>query len=309
MAVEARHLNLFPPQFVQNRENLMNPSHQGHGIHAYNHQQIIFPATLPENHSFYQQLVCDSTQPKTSINTESGLTCNFPATRKRCRDSADEFYAGVNFPAAQKMNAGVSENILPQIQQYQLEIDAVISEHTKKIRSELQQRQRQQAKMLVAAIGDSMVKTFNEKDDQIQKMATLNLMLQEKMKSLYMENQLWRDVAQTNEAAANSLRTDLQQALAQFGGSAAAEEADEVESCGSTDHGGAEAPQKVDECYSDDSERRRRCRRCGERQCSVLLLPCRHLCLCAACGSGSHRLETCPVCRTSMTATLHVNMS
>lgn len=304
MAVEARHLNLFPQQFVQNRENFMNPSHQDQGVQAYNQQQMRFPAIpLPGNqHSFY------STQPKNSINSESGLTCNIPVSRKRSRDSYDEIYAGANFPASQKSNgvSFVGEAMLPQIHQYQLEIDAVVTEHTKKIRLELQQRQKQHAKQLVATIGESMMKTLKEKDDQIQKMGRLNLMLQEKVKSLYMENQLWRDLAQTNEATANYLRGEFELALAQAGG-AAADVEEEVESCGSSDHGremeGGETPYK-DTCYSD-----RRCSRCGEGQCSVLLLPCRHLCLCSVCGSGSHQLQTCPVCDSSMTATLHVNIS
>lgn len=300
MAVEATHLKLFPQQFVLNRESFMNPSHQDHGLQAYNQQQMCLPAIpLPgSHHSFY------STQPKNSINSESGLTCNIPASRKRSRDSSEELYAGAHFPASQKSNgvSFVGEAILPQIHQYQLEIDAVVTEHTKKIRLELQQRQKQ----LSATIGESMMKALKEKDDQIQKMARLNLMLQEKVKSLYMENQLWRDLAQTNEATANYLRGEFELALAQAGG-AAADAEEEVESCGSSDHGremeGGETPYKGT-CYSD-----RRCSRCGQRRCSVLLLPCRHLCLCSLCGSGSHQLQTCPVCDSSMTATLHVNMS
>ncbi|KAL1562533.1 hypothetical protein AAHA92_05103 [Salvia divinorum] len=59
-------------------------------------QGINFPATLPLNQSFYH--------PKTSTHSESGLTCNIPATRKRSRD---EFYCG-----AQKSNQFFK---LPQI--------------------------------------------------------------------------------------------------------------------------------------------------------------------------------------------------
>ncbi|KAG6434544.1 hypothetical protein SASPL_106182 [Salvia splendens] len=49
-------------------------------------------------------------------------------------------------------------------------------------------------------------------------MARLNLMLEEKAKGIYLENQLWQKTARANEAAANS----LWHALAQFGGAAMA---------------------------------------------------------------------------------------
>ena len=180
---------------------------------------------------------------------------------------------------------------------------------TKKIRSELESRQKQQARLLAAAIGDGVVKKLKEKDEQIQRMAKLNLVLQERVKSLYVENQLWRDLAQSNEATANSLRTDLEQVLHHVGNGggeqhlSAADVADEESCCGSSRSADAE------ENDDGNSSERRRCRLCGEREASVLLLPCRHLCLCSACGSGSQQLQSCPVCNFSMTATLHVNMS
>ncbi|KAI3466920.1 hypothetical protein Pfo_023583 [Paulownia fortunei] len=335
MAVEATHLNLFPPQLVQDRD-LVYPSNQGNLISAYNGQHmrfpgIPFPTTLPGNHSFYQPVVCDSMHAKTSINTDSGLTYNVAAPRKRSRDSIDQLYATPNFPAPAPQNKNsvsqlpsfIDENILPQIQQYQLEIDTIISQHTKKIRLELEERQKQQAKLLVAAVGEGALKKLKEKEEQIQRMGKLNLVLQERVKSLYVENQLWRDLAQTNEATANSLRTNLEQVLAHVGGeervsdgvggrAAVGEDEEDVESCcGSTDHGrvieAGDAPDKVGDGNSYFSDRT--CRSCGERESCVLLLPCRHLCLCNVCGSGSNQLQACPVCNSSMKATLHVNMS
>ncbi|KAG6415984.1 hypothetical protein SASPL_123405 [Salvia splendens] len=128
-----------------------------------------------------------NTNPITSINS---LTTNIPATRKRYRD---ELY------------------ILPQ---FQREIDSLIHQHTMKIRLEL----KQQAKMAAARMGVLVAKTLREKDDQIEKMVRLNLMLEEKAKGIYLENQLWQETARANEAAANSLL----HTLAQFGGAAMA---------------------------------------------------------------------------------------
>ncbi|KAL1538443.1 RING-type E3 ubiquitin transferase [Salvia divinorum] len=319
MAVDATHHDLFSPPLIQDRE-LMNVMSQGNGVPAaYSAQQMRFlgipsAAALPEN-QFYHHSAAAVCEGKTSVNTDSGVTYNnISAPRKR---SFAQFNAVQNFaaPPQQKslnqLPTLAGDDIMPQIQQYQFEIDAIISQHTKKIRIELEERQKQQSRLLAAAIGEGVMKKLKEKDEQIQRMGKLNFVLQERVKSLYVENQLWRDLAQTNEATANSLRSNLEQVLQHVGSggeeriAAAAAADDDAESCcGSNDAEALAKDEGSSSCYSD-----RRCRLCGDRQSCVLLLPCRHLCLCSVCGSGSHQLQSCPVCNVSMTATLHVNMS
>ncbi|XP_075497784.1 E3 ubiquitin-protein ligase BOI-like [Primulina tabacum] len=320
MSVEASNLKIFPSQLVQDRGLVMPCVNQsGMAGSLYNSQPmgfsgIPFSATLPTNNSFYPQPVCDSAQAKTSMNTDSGLTYNISTTRKRSRDPVNQMYsAAPRFTVAVK-NDGASQfpsffgdDIMPQIQQYQMDIDTIISQHTKRIRLELEERQKKQARFLVAAIGEGVTKKLKEKDDHIQRVGKLNFFLQERVKSLYVENQLWREMAQTNEATANSLRSDLEQILAHVGGedrpSAGAAFEDDVQSCcGSSNHNEKD---HAEEALSQS----RNCKRCGERESCVLLLPCRHLCLCNVCGSGSHQLQACPVCKAAMNATLHVNMS
>ncbi|XP_051126000.1 BOI-related E3 ubiquitin-protein ligase 1-like [Andrographis paniculata] len=321
MAVEARHLSLFPTELelIQDR-NMLNSSNQANFGSAFNSQQmrclgIPLPVALPENQSFYPAVLCDSAaQAKTSVNTDSGLTCNISASRKRPRDSSVNLqYATQNFPAAPK-DESVSqfpsfgdEDVLPQFLQHQLEIDAIITQHAKKIRLELEQRQKQQARLLAAAIGEGVMKKLKEKDEQIQRIGKLNLVLQERVKSLYVENQLLRDLAQTNQATANSLRTNLEQVLLHVGSGggeehisagAVAVEDDAESCCGSSDEGEAD---------KDEARSCWKCRRCAVRESCVLLLPCRHLCLCNVCGSGSQQLQACPACNLTVTATLHVN--
>lgn len=215
---------------------------------------------------------------------------------------------------------------------------------TKKIRMELEERQKQHARILMAAIGDGVMKKLKEKDEQIQRMGKLNLALQERLKSLYVENQLWRDLAQTNEATANSLRINLEQVLAHVSderlspggrGAEVAVEDDAESCCGSTNHGNEreaeettsagrrilagqaqggmcsrlaiEAQDKGEANVNNYSGNSRMCKICGERESCVLLLPCRHLCLCTHCGSTL--LHTCPVCNSNMNATVHINLS
>ncbi|XWS12294.1 hypothetical protein CRYUN_Cryun37aG0077000 [Craigia yunnanensis] len=282
----------------------------------------------------YQSLVCDPISAKTSINkADSGLTYNMnipvSAPRKRPRDSFINGFDSYTVPQKNKFS-GVSsvldDDVFFQIQQQQQEIDRFISEHTEKVRFELEERRKRQSRMLITAIQEGVMKKLKEKDEEIQRMGKLNWVLQERVKSLYAENQLWRDLAQTNEATAISLRTNLEQVLAHVseerhvsGGGAAALADDAESSCGSSDEGWRKVvpPQpQVQEPGSGEGGAQdnavvvgnnSKCRRCGEKESGVLLLPCRHLCLCTMCGSTL--VGTCPVCDSVTNASVHVNMS
>lgn len=182
---------------------------------------------------------------------------------------------------------------------------------------ELQKQRARQSTALISGIQEAMSKKLKEKDEEIQRTLKLNWMLQEKVKSLCVENQIWKELAQNNEATANSLRTNLQQVLAHVGdgdchvaGAAAygGDPAEDAESCCGSNYGEEEGRwgESVAAAVAAETVAGRRCRKCGERESSVLLLPCRHLCLCTMCGST---VRSCPVCCSSMTGTVHVNFS
>ena len=203
---------------------------------------------------------------------------------------------------------------------------------------ELEEKRKRQARKIMEAIEVSVMKRLKVKEDEIEKIGKLNWALEEKVKSLCIENQIWRDLAQTNEATANALRSNLEQVLAQRGSAAAVDDdgttvcpagaaaavMDDAESCcGSSDEcddknldenvvegwrtlaGGAQ--DKDMGCVSGNvGGGRRLCRNCGNGESCVLILPCRHLCLCTVCGSTLH---TCPICKSFKTASVNVNMS
>ncbi|XP_031129857.1 probable BOI-related E3 ubiquitin-protein ligase 3 [Ipomoea triloba] len=306
MAVEATHLNLFSAQqLIPNRGFVSSAKGNGFGF-GYNAQigsgvpygSVAMPESfLPVNRSLF----CEAVQGKTSINTDSGVSYNLAMDGSRKRSREEQFI-------------GSGEDVTPLLQQYQSEIYRIVSNHTKKLRMELEERQKQEARILVAAIGEDVMKKVREKDEQIQTLGKLNFALQERVKSLYLENQLWRDLAQTNEATANSLRSNLEQVLAHvaddrlLAGAAAAAPAEDAESCCDSNEIAAAQPERSTAgADPEQNSGSRKCRSCGERESSVLLLPCRHLCLCTVCGSTLHR--TCPVCNSNMNATVHVNMS
>lgn len=213
-----------------------------------------------------------------------------------------------------------------------------------KVKYEVEEKRKRQAMRLIQAIDMSVTKRLKAKEEEIEKIGKMNWALEERVKSLCMENQIWRDLAQSNEATANALRTNLEQLLAQqrvgavdndgdaisHGGLNAAL-MDDAESCcdssGSNDDGewrnlpdngnnNAEAVnmmRKSGGCGDSGNgngssfvDRMKMCSNCGKDESCVLILPCRHLCLCTVCGSNLH---ICPICKSFKTASIHVNMS
>ncbi|KAJ0239302.1 E3 ubiquitin-protein ligase BOI [Hirschfeldia incana] len=297
MAVEAPHTNIFSPQLLSNRDCVNYKQDMNHGEFITGETLAVDPLS--------------NAAAKASFNkSESGVTYNFnstnvyPPSTKRPRVS-QYLDSDAQYASAFKRRSGVfgspspliNAELISHIQnQQQLEIDQFVAQQTEKLRIEIETRQRNQTRMLASAVHSAIARKLKEKDDEIIRMRNLNCVLQERVKSLYVENQIWRDIAQTNEAQANNLRTNLDQVLAQINTLPSAVENDVESSCGSCEEGG-EAIAAVSGG----------CKRCGEREASVLVLPCRHLCLCTVCGSAL--LQTCPVCDSVMNASVHVNLS
>ncbi|KFK41850.1 hypothetical protein AALP_AA2G179000 [Arabis alpina] len=270
MAVEARHMNLFASQPNMNNNNNIGQIDISGG----------FPVPM--------------------TNRQSDLT--YAISSKRQRDDSPDVIIDSQKRRQIAFASLIDAELVSHLQQQQSEIDRFVTQQTETLRYELEARQRTQTRLLASAFQTAILRKMKAKDEEISRMGKLNWVLQERVKNLYVENQIWRDLAQTNEATANNLRSNLEQVLAQVDDFPVTGEVirktvveDDVESsCGSCDGG-------------DVAVVNGGCRRCGERTASVLVLPCRHLCLCTVCGTAL--LKACPVCDMVMNASVHVNMS
>ncbi|XP_010539584.1 PREDICTED: probable BOI-related E3 ubiquitin-protein ligase 2 isoform X2 [Tarenaya hassleriana] len=247
-----------------------------------------------------------------SSNINSDL-CPLPS-RKRSRDSM------ANYPFTHQNSRScaplsfLGQDISFQIHQQQLEIDRLIALRMERVKMEIEERRNKQARTVMEAIEEAVMKKLRAKEEEREKIRNLNNALEERVKSLAIENQIWRELAQTNEATANALRTNLEQVLAQVkdlgipgarqGLSYPDVDADDAQSsCGSS---GDDEEVERRTLAVEAEDKGRMCRNCGEVESCVLLLPCRHLCLCGACGSTLH---ACPICGSPNNASVHVNMS
>ncbi|KAK4802752.1 hypothetical protein SAY86_000955 [Trapa natans] len=279
---------------------------------AMNTREMIFPA-------FYQTAAAwDRNPPVKSFYSGLSTFDNgaVGSPRKRSREPIDNPYGGAAMTPRSKTR------LLSVVDQQQSGLDRLVAQHINAMRLEIEEKARRQSEELQATIQRRFVSKISEKDEEMRRLAKLNLSLHERIKTLSVENQLLRRLAQTSEAVSNTLRSNLQQVLsvAQAAedrrtgclAAAVAVEKDSAESfCGSSSCGGGEEAAEVEKKAATMEGGGRRgfpksiCRGCGEKEAYVLLQPCRHMCLCTACGSAR---RGCPLCGSEVTGTIHVNM-
>ncbi|KAL6544616.1 hypothetical protein OROMI_023478 [Orobanche minor] len=337
MAVDARYPNLFPPQILSNREFVMNGAEgNGHVFGAPMGYGVLAPlsgttAAAETMVPVYGSAMAGALPAETAgVKCDSSLTY-VPVSRKRPREAINSLLS--SFPSAvqnQRLNnhrgtfTFLGEDISVHVQQMQLGIDRFITKHTEKVRMEIDERRKRDTRRMAVVVEEKILNKLKAKEEEIERIGKLNYALEERVDSLCVENQIWRDLAQTNQATVNSLRSNLERALAQFRDEQqrqradAADLTDDATSCCGSNYGETERRLPSDQSPSTGGRDRdcnnisdgytapRMCRSCGREESCVLLLPCRHLCLCTVCGSALH---TCPVCNGTKTASVHVNLS
>ncbi|KAK1440127.1 hypothetical protein QVD17_05952 [Tagetes erecta] len=333
MAVEAGHHTLFHPQMmitnaIDNHQTTVNNTPLGFGIG--NPLSAMYCSGFTDSISGFPA----NTAP---LKAESGLTCSLPVSRKRTRDCSDvnTFVSNHNMNMNMNMNqiqrsgtyTFLGEDISMQIQQQQLEIDQFIAHQTDKLRLEIEEKRKRNSRRLIAAVEEGLSKKLRAKEEEIMKMAKLNWALEEKVKSLCVENQIWRELAQTNEATANALRSNLKQVLEQSVHLQVQDDylhrqrttpaciddaiAEDAQSCCESNNEEQQKHASIDQINMNDDctsiiNNNRLCKNCNHEESSVLLLPCRHLCLCTVCASS---VNICPICKSTKNISVHVNLS
>ncbi|KAF3788254.1 putative BOI-related E3 ubiquitin-protein ligase 2 [Nymphaea thermarum] len=67
----------------------------------------------------------------------------------------------------------------------------------------------------MAVLECTIVKKLKQKEAEIKSIGKVNCALEDRVRSLCIENQIWQNLARSNEAMANELRSNMEQVLAQ----------------------------------------------------------------------------------------------
>lgn len=154
------------------------------------------------------------------------------------------------------------------------------------IKSRIDEIQQKHCRELTQMLDAQASKRIAQKDAEIETLKRARAELEARLKQVTAENRTWFASARHSESLVAGLKASLDQALRLrnvAGGG------------GECDVAGAQAAEDAESCCNEDRRRPVRgvCRVCSERSVSVLVLPCRHLCLCPQCEPVS---DKCPIC-------------
>ncbi|KAL3739198.1 hypothetical protein ACJRO7_020579 [Eucalyptus globulus] len=277
MAVEARRAAPFPARMIVNRKYCCAirsyPTHAEDFIPlASTETETPDPISRPSRRRLKLRVVPEFSTAKSSVKSDSRSTsdCNAAVSvprnhRKRSRDDAisGDHLNGDRFPASRspphkmsKASPFLGHEMGFEIQGRESEIDCLISQHTQ-----------------------AFARKLKEKDREIQRIGKLNDLLQEKLRILAMESQMWRGLAQDNEFEADSLHSTLS------GGGGGGGGVDDAESCSRSNGPGTGAAGGGDVEAESTRPPRRRCGQCGKWEVGAVLLP-RSTCACARRRAG-----------------------
>lgn len=200
----------------------------------------------------------------------------------------------------------MNEELSGVLQQQNAEIDQFLRAQEEQFRQALDEKTRRFQMNILASLEEAALSKLRDKDLEVENMNKKNMELEEKMKQLSMEAHAWQYRAKCSETMINTLKFSLQQAYAQNRESKEGcgdSEVDDAASCFNADVGDFQAL-----IYKEnrDLKDQRTCKVCRSNDVCILLLPCRHLCLCNDCES---RLDVCPLCRSFKSASMQIYMS
>ncbi|XVF64079.1 hypothetical protein PTKIN_Ptkin09bG0138200 [Pterospermum kingtungense] len=237
---------------------------------------------LLENNSQISSV--DFFQPR-SVSTGLGLSLdNNNNNNNRMASSSDSALLSLN-----------GDDIDHELQRQDAEIDRFLKIQGERLRQSVLEKVQADQLQTISLVEEKAVQKLREKEAEVESINKKNMELEERMEHLTMEAGAWQQRARYNENVITALKFNLQQVYAQSRDSKEGcgdSEVDDTASCCNVRAIDFQLLRKE----NHDMKELMSCKVCRVNEACMLLLPCKHLCLCKGCES---KLSFCPLCQSS----------
>ncbi|XWS14716.1 hypothetical protein CRYUN_Cryun35bG0032600 [Craigia yunnanensis] len=189
----------------------------------------------------------------------------------------------------------IGDDIDHELQRQDVEIDRFLKIQGDQLRQSVLEKVQANQLQTISFVEEKVFQKFREKEAEVENINKKNMELVERMEQLTMEVGAWQQRARYNENVITALKFNLQQVYAQSRDSKEGCGDSEVDDTASCCNGRAIDFHLLCKENSDMKELMT-CKVCRVNEACMLLLPCKHLCLCKGCES---KLSFCPQCQSS----------
>ncbi|GMY29845.1 E3 ubiquitin-protein ligase BOI-like [Fagus crenata] len=204
----------------------------------------------------------------------------------------------------------ITEDYASQIKQQRDEIEQFLQAQGEQLRRTLAEKRQRHYRALLGAAEESVARRLRDKEVEVEKATRRNAELEARAAQLSVEAQVWQAKARAQEATAASLQAQLQRAIMSGGGGGgAAQDSRRVEDPLGCAVGVDGQVEDAESAFVDPDRvvvSGPSCKGCRKRVASVVLLPCRHLCICTECDQV---VQACPLCLTLRNSSVEVYLS
>lgn len=254
---------------------------------------------------------------KDEADCSTGIPQNIVSTGLRLSYDDDERNSAVtsasgSMTVAPSIILSLSDNMRSELDRQKEDFDQYLKVQEEHLAKGVRDMKQRHMVSFLTALDKGISKKLREKELEIENMNLKNKELVERIKQVAMEAQNWHYRAKYNESVVNALKSNLQQVISQgaeqgkegFGDSEVDDTASYIDPTKYLSVPGD--PGKSISRFQDLKKESMICRACKAKEVSVLLMPCRHLCLCKDCDG---LISACPVCHLMKTAGIPVFLS
>ncbi|KAL6957614.1 RING-type E3 ubiquitin transferase [Sarracenia purpurea var. burkii] len=189
----------------------------------------------------------------------------------------------------------IHDDIDRELQRQEAEIDRFLKVQGERLRQEVLEKVWEHQRQAISYVEEKVLEKLHEKEVEVGNINKKNTELEFQVEQLAVEASAWQQWAKYNENMINALKFNLQQVYAQS--------RDSKEGCGDSEVDDTAAccnGRSIDFhllCKENsDGRGLMTCKVCKVNKVCMLLLPCKHLCLCKECEIKS---SLCPMCQSS----------